>query len=115
MLKIKIDNTEYEVSEGSTILEASRKAGIRIPTLCHKDGVSHYTSCMVCMVKDRRSGNFTPSCSALVQDGMDIVTTGEDITVIRKKAVELLLAEHRAECEAPCRIVCPAGYNIPLM
>lgn len=115
MLKIKIDNIEYEVPEGSTILEASRKAGIRIPTLCHKDGVPHYTSCMVCMVKDRRSGNFTPSCSALVQDGMDIITTGEDVTGIRKKAVELLLAEHRAECEAPCRIVCPAGYNIPLM
>ena len=34
---------------------------------------------------------------------------------LREKAVSLLLSEHRAECEAQCRIVCPAGYNIPLM
>ena len=47
---------------------------IYIPTLCHKKGFPHYSSCMVCMVKDNRTGNFIPSCSALVQDGMDIDT-----------------------------------------
>ena len=56
-----------------------------------------------------------PSCTALVQDGQDIDASGDEVLAIRKKAVELLLSEHRAECEAPCRIVCPAGYNIPLM
>ena len=115
MLKIRIDNTGYEVPEGTTILEAAGKAGKEIPTLCHKDGVPHYTSCMVCMIKDRHTDKFLPSCSALVQDGMDIVTSGDEVTEIRKKAVTLLLTEHRAECEAPCRIVCPAGLNIPLM
>jgi ferredoxin len=46
---------------------------------------------------------------------MDIDASGEDVIALRKKSIELLLSEHRAECEAPCRIVCPAGYNIPLM
>ncbi len=46
---------------------------------------------------------------------MDIDTEGDDVIALRKKAIELLLSEHRAECEAPCRVVCPAGYNIPLM
>ena len=81
----------------------------------HKKDLPHYSSCMVCMVKDKRTGNFIPSCSALVQDGMDIDISGEDVISLRKKAVELLLSEHRAECEAPCKVVCPAGYNIPLM
>jgi ferredoxin len=67
------------------------------------------------MVKDKRTNNFLPSCSALVQEGMDIDISGEDVRAMRKQAIELLLSEHRAECEAPCRIVCPAGYNIPLM
>lgn len=115
MVKLKINNINYEVSEGSTILEIARDAGLDIPTLCHKDGLPHYSSCMVCMVKDMRTGNFLPSCSALVQDGMDIDTIGNDVIEIRRKTIELLLSEHRAECEAPCRIVCPAGYNIPLM
>lgn len=115
MLKIKINNIDLEAEEGETIHSVAARAGITIPVLCHKDGVEHYTSCMVCMVRDKRSGSFIPSCTALVQDGQDIDASGEEVTAIRKQAVELLLSEHRAECEAPCRIVCPAGYNIPLM
>jgi predicted molibdopterin-dependent oxidoreductase YjgC len=115
MVKLKIDNTEFEAPEGSTILDVAIGAGFSIPTMCHKKGIPHYSSCMVCMVYDKKTGNYVPSCSALVQDGMDLDISGEDVIALRKKAVELLLSEHRAECEAPCRVVCPAGYNIPLM
>ena len=115
MIRIRVDNIEIEVEEGKTILNAAEKAGIRIPTLCHKEGIEHFSSCMVCMIKNTRTNSYIPSCSALVQDGMEIDASGEEVISLRKKAVELLLSEHRAECEAPCRIVCPAGYNIPLM
>jgi predicted molibdopterin-dependent oxidoreductase YjgC len=115
MLKLKIDNIDLEVQDGMTILDAAKSAGIIIPTLCHIDGLPHYSSCMICMVKDNKSNGFVPSCSALVQSGMDIDASGTDVVSIRKKAVELLLSEHRAECEAPCRVVCPAGYNIPAL
>jgi predicted molibdopterin-dependent oxidoreductase YjgC len=115
MIRLKIDNKDIEVADGQTILDAAVKTGIHIPTMCHKDGVEHYSSCMVCMVKDSGKNGFVPSCSALAQEGMEIDASGEDVLFLRKKAVELLLSEHRAECEAPCRVVCPAGYNIPLM
>jgi predicted molibdopterin-dependent oxidoreductase YjgC len=115
MIRLKIDNKDIEIADGKTILDAAVKAGIHIPTMCHKDGVEHYSSCMVCMVKESRKNGFVPSCSALAQEGMEIDASGEDVLFLRKKAVELLLSEHRAECEAPCRVVCPAGYNIPLM
>lgn len=115
MVKLKINNTEYEAPDGSTILDVAANAGFNIPTLCHKNGMAHYSSCMVCMVKDNRSNSFLPSCSALIQDGMDIDISGEEVLALRRKAIEMLLSEHRAECEAPCRVVCPAGYNIPLM
>lgn len=115
MIKFKLDNTEYEAPEGTTILDAAKSAGFSIPTLCHKDGIPHYSSCMACMVKDNKSNKYLPSCSSLVQDNMDIDVSGEGVFRLRKKAIELLLTEHRAECEAPCKVVCPAGYNIPLM
>jgi hypothetical protein len=115
MVKLKINNIEYDAPEGTTILDVATGAGLSIPTMCHKKGIPHYSSCMVCMVKDCRTGNFVPSCSALVQEGMDLDISGEDVVALRRKAVEMLLSEHRAECEAPCRVVCPAGYNIPLM
>lgn len=115
MIKLKIDNTEYEAPEGSTVLDVATKAGFSIPTMCFKKGMPHYSSCMVCMVKDKRTGNYVPSCSALAQEGMDIDISGEDVISLRRGAIQLLLSEHRAECEAPCKVVCPAGYNIPLM
>ena len=115
MVNLKIDSIGIKAPEGSTILEAAKGAGFKIPTLCHNDSLPHYSSCMVCMVRDKRSESFLPSCSAVVQEDMDIDISGEDVISLRKKAVELLLSEHRAECDAPCKVVCPAGYNIPLM
>jgi predicted molibdopterin-dependent oxidoreductase YjgC len=114
-MQIRINNIELEAHDGETILEVAGRAGISIPTMCHKVGIEHYSSCMICMVRDKRNGNFIPSCSALAQDDMDIDASGDEVISIRKKAVELLLSEHRAECKAPCRVVCPAGYNIPKM
>ena len=115
MIRLKIDNINIEVDQGLTLLDAAIKAGIHIPTLCHRNGLEHYSSCMVCIVKNKGTNGYVPSCSALALEGMDIDASGDDVRELRKKAVELLLSEHRAECEAPCRIVCPAGYNIPVM
>jgi ferredoxin len=115
MPSIRINNIIVEAAEGSTILDAANKAGIHIPVLCHKEGVEHYSSCMVCMVKDNLKNDFVPSCTAIAQDGMDIDASSDEVINLRKKAIELLLSEHRAECEAPCRVVCPAGYDIPRM
>jgi len=114
-MEIKIDDISLNVAEGTTILDASRQAGLNIPTLCHIDGMEPYTSCMVCLVKDRQKNEFIPSCSALAREGMDIDASSDEVVSMRKKAVELLLSEHRAECEAPCHVVCPAGYHIPEM
>jgi predicted molibdopterin-dependent oxidoreductase YjgC len=115
MIALKIDNREIRAEDKMTILDAAKREGIYIPTLCHSDGLEHYTSCMVCLVKEKRSGKYLASCSARVQEGMDIDASGNDVTDLRRKSVELLLSEHRADCEAPCRIVCPVGYDIPLM
>jgi predicted molibdopterin-dependent oxidoreductase YjgC len=114
MARIKINSIEYTVREGSTVLAAARDAGIVIPTLCYNEGLPHYTSCMVCMVKDKHTQSYFASCSVIVQDGMDIDASSGELISLRRKSLELLFSEHRAECEAPCRTVCPAGYNIPL-
>lgn len=114
-MKIRIDDTEVEVVKGLTVLDAARLAGMEIPTLCHGEGLEHYSSCMVCMVKDVKKNSFIPSCSSLVREDMEIDASGEEVIRLRKKAVTLLLSEHRAECEGQCRVVCPMGYNIPLM
>lgn len=113
MLELKIDNSIIKVKEGTTVLEAARMNGINIPSLCYRSDLPHYTSCMVCMVRDLGSGKFIPSCSAKASQHMEIDASGPEVQKLRKEALSLLLSEHRAECEAPCTNVCPAGYNIP--
>ena len=115
MINLRIDNKEIEVPAGTSLIEAARQNGIYIPSLCYNRDLPHYSSCMVCIVKDVKADKFIPSCSALAEEGMEIEATGGDVLKLRRDALSMLLSEHRAECEAPCRIVCPAGLNIPVL
>ena len=51
MVKLKIDNFEVEVPEGTSILEAARQAQIDIPTLCKHPDVDPSAGCGMCIVK----------------------------------------------------------------
>ena len=115
MVTLRIDGREVAVGEGATVLEAAQKAGVSVPTMCYLPGYRNHTSCMVCLVKERQSGRFLPACSSPAQDGMDVDTCSDEVATLRKGALDLLLSEHVGDCEAPCRRVCPAGMNIPLL
>jgi len=115
MPEIKINNTSYTADPKETILKVALRNGIHIPTMCWVKDLNPSTSCMVCMVQDMRNGKILTSCSALVEDGMDINTENKEVIDMRKSALELLLSEHYGDCEAPCQRVCPAGMEIPLM
>ncbi len=112
---LTIDSKEVDAPLGSTVLDAARMLGIDIPTLCKCSQCEPFSSCMVCVVRDARSGRFIPACSAPAVEGMIIETDGEEVRDARRTALELLLGEHVGDCEAPCRRACPADMNIPLM
>ena len=115
MPTIKINTIQINADPSDTILKAAKQVGIHIPTMCWVKDCKPSTSCMVCMVKDSKTGKTLPACSALVQEGMDIVTDDDEILDLRKTALELLLSEHHGDCEAPCQRVCPAEMDIPQM
>ena len=113
MSKLKIDGRSVEVEQGTTILDASKKLGIDIPTLCFREGCQPSTSCMVCIVKVKN--RLIPSCATLAEDGMEIESETDEIHEVRRTALELLLSDHTGDCIAPCHNICPAGMNIPKM
>ena len=115
MIKLTIDHIPVEVQDGSTVMEAAAKLGIAIPSMCYRPGFSNHPSCMVCLVKDLDRDNFLPSCALPVSEGMNILTNSEEVKETRKEALELLLSDHVGDCEAPCRLSCPAFMDIPLM
>lgn len=115
MVKLTIDDLPIEVTDGTTIMEAAAMLGITIPSMCYKAGYSNHPSCMVCLVKDRDRDYLVPSCAMAVSAGMNIHTGSEDVLEARREALELLLSDHVGDCEAPCRVSCPAFMDIPLM
>ncbi len=115
MIRLTLNRRSIEVKPGTTLLETARKLGVDIPALCHKDGLPHQTSCMLCVVEESNSGKLLPACSAPAQNGMNIETDSQAVLSARKTALELLMSEHTGDCEGPCRLICPAHMNIPLM
>jgi len=115
MPKLTIDDRPVEVPEGATILEAARKLGIDIPTLCYAEGYEASTSCLVCMVKVRKTGRMAPACGTKAEEGMEVESETEELRQVRRTALELLLSDHVGDCLAPCHFTCPAHMDIPLM
>jgi NADPH-dependent glutamate synthase beta subunit-like oxidoreductase/ferredoxin len=115
MITLKINNKSVSVPEGASLLDAASQLGISIPTMCHLKGHSNHPSCMVCMVKDMNSGQLHPSCAYPAKESMEISTTDNEVVEARRDALELLLSDHVGDCEAPCRIACPAFMDIPGM
>ncbi len=115
MLNITINGQPHQVSDGTRVIAACRGVGVEIPTLCWLEGQAHFTSCMVCVVKDVHRGRLIPSCSAPVTDGMALETDTDEVRDARRVALELLLSEHIGDCRAPCQRVCPLQLDIPHM
>jgi len=115
MPKLTIDNREVEVPPGATVLDAARKLGIDIPTLCQKDGLKPATSCLACMVKLVGPGKLVPSCGTVAAEGMQVESETEEVHHVRRSALELLLSDHLGDCLTPCYFGCPANMDIPQM
>ncbi len=114
-MKLTIDGKELELDQPTTLFHAAQKVGVDIPVMCYKEGYDYFTSCMICVVKDRTSGRTLPACSAEAVDGMVIETQCDEIRESRKSTLELLLSEHVGDCEAPCQRVCPISMEVPKM
>jgi NADPH-dependent glutamate synthase beta subunit-like oxidoreductase len=115
VLRVTLDGRETVVPLGATVLDAARKLGIPIPTLCHADGCRAGTSCMVCVVQVEGMKRLVPSCAFPAREGMVVHSASAEVLEARRTAVELLLSEHVGDCEGPCRRACPANMNIPQM
>ena len=109
---ITINQTEVEVLVGENLLETARRTGCNIPSLCYAKGAQHKASCMVCAVKNYDTGQIVPSCETFPTEGMHVDTESDEVRMIRTLSLELLLSDHRADCEAPCSMVCPQGLDI---
>ena len=69
-ITLKIDGKTVKTEKGSTVLEAARKAGADIPTLCHDKRVKPYGACGMCVVECKGNPKLIRSCAIAAADGM---------------------------------------------
>ncbi len=110
-MKITINDSELTVKSGITILEAAKKGGIAIPTLCYVEMVSD-SSCELCMVEVKGMAEPVKACATKVQKGMEVVTDSEELKTHRKDRLERLAKTHFGDCKAPCNLTCPGQINV---
>lgn len=99
-VNIKIEGHSYQVDSGLTILEAAKKCGYTIPTLCaFNHGECSRGSCRVCLVEVKGARGLVASCVYPVNEGMEIIISSPKAVSARRTSVELLLSNHSKNCQ----------------
>ena len=100
LVNIKIEGIAYQVEEGLTILEAARRCGYDIPSLCtFNHGQCSQGSCRVCLVEATGARGLVASCVYPVAEGMEIRISSPKAVKARRVSVELLLSNHNRNCQ----------------
>lgn len=97
---LKINGLEVVTEQGVTILEAAKRAGIFIPTLCYHPYLPLEEACRICVVEEVRGGwsSLVAACVYPVQNGMTIETDSELVIRARQTIIDLLLSNHPTDC-----------------
>ncbi len=97
-INVTIDGQPIKAKQGATVLEASREAGIYIPTLCYHPSLTPYGGCRLCIVEIEGLRGFPTSCTTPITDGMVIKTNSPKLQELRRGIFELIIAEHPMQC-----------------
>ncbi len=98
MVKLTINGMPVEVPAGSTVLEAARAAGVRIPTLCYLKDINEIGACRMCLVEVKGARSLVTSCVYPVTEGMEVFTNTPAVQRSHKATLELLMSNHRKDC-----------------
>jgi predicted molibdopterin-dependent oxidoreductase YjgC len=108
-ITLKVDGIEVTVPEGTTILNAARKVGARIPTLCYHPALEPIGSCRVCVVEIEGVDRPATACNTSALDGMEVTTRSKRLFNLRREVIKMILANHPLNCAA-----CPLSGSCEL-
>lgn len=106
---LTIDGVHLAGADGQSVLDVALEAGLRIPTLCHFDGLYDVGACRLCLVEV--AGSTTPrlACMTPVEEGMEVTASSERLERYRSMIVEMLFVERNHVCS-----VCVANRHCEL-
>lgn len=109
MIQLTIDGQSITVPAGTTVYEAAKKIGRKIPIFCYHDRMPPFGACRVCLVEVEKMGKLQTSCTLKATEGMVIKTQSALAAEGRKSIIEFLLINHPLDCP-----ICDRGGECPL-
>lgn len=97
-IELTIDGMKVSVPPGTTVFDAARMNGIRIPTLCHQQNETPVGVCRVCVVDIEKARVLGASCVRPAENGMVVQTNSDKVVKSRRTLVEMLMADHPSPC-----------------
>ncbi len=98
MVQITVDGQVIEAPGGAPLVEVLKNNGFYVSSLCYIDGLKPYAGCRSCLVDIEGPPGLQLSCTAIVQDGMKVTVTSDEIKEARKAVVSIILANHSDRC-----------------
>jgi NADH-quinone oxidoreductase subunit G len=98
MVTLTIEGRPVTVTEGTSILEAAKVAGILIPHYCYHPGLPVAGVCRMCLVEVEKAPKLAPACATSVVEGQVVRVHTERALEARKGVLEFLLINHPLDC-----------------
>ncbi|MCL2609152.1 MAG: [FeFe] hydrogenase, group A, partial [Treponema sp.] len=101
MVQFSINGISVRAEKGTSILDAARQTGIKIPTLCYSPDLPAWGACGLCIVRVGNSPKLVRACATPVDEsieGKNIVTHDTEINATRRTVLELILSTHPSDC-----------------
>ncbi|HEX8637987.1 MAG TPA: 2Fe-2S iron-sulfur cluster-binding protein, partial [Pyrinomonadaceae bacterium] len=109
LIKVTINEQEFEVEKGAKLIEVCREKGFGIPSFCYYGDLALQASCRMCLVRIEKMPKLQTSCTITCTDGMIVTTQSEEIEKAQRAMSEFLLANHPLDCP-----VCDRGGECEL-
>ncbi|MDI6792283.1 MAG: formate dehydrogenase subunit alpha [bacterium] len=98
MVELTIDGKTVEVEEGTTVFQAAKSLGIKIPHLCYHKHLLPTGACRLCLVEVEGARSLVASCACPVSPGIKVMTNTDRVINARKMVIDLLLSDHPQDC-----------------
>ena len=109
LIKLKVNDREIQVPQGTLVIEATRRLGTEVPSFCYYPGLSLQAACRMCLVEVEKAPKLQTACTLVATDGMVVRTDTDQVHQARKYMLEFLLTNHPLDCP-----VCDKGGECEL-
>ena len=109
LIKVTINNKDFQVAKGARLIDVCREKGFDIPSFCYYADLALQASCRMCLVRIEKMPKLQTSCTIICTDGMVVTTQSEEVEKAQRGMMEFLLANHPLDCP-----VCDRGGECEL-